>query len=481
LENVPHLIDWLVPAVGLAVTLFAAAHVVLHKRDSRAAIGWVGLIVLSPFVGSLIYYLFGINRIRRRAVRLAAVSERRANRPTKGTARPGPETALDAAPEALHVLARAVRRVTRAPLTFGNSIDCLVDGTETYPAMLREIERAEHSIGLASYIFDNDRAGTMFVEALAQAVARGIEVRVLIDAVGARYSRPRVTRVLASRGVRVAEFLPSRLPWRNPYVNLRNHRKLLVIDHRVGFAGGVNIREGCLVELDPPHPVRDVHFRFAGPVVEQLFRPFREDWAFTTGEPLDGEAWASRVAPAGRVPARGILDGPDEDFETIRWTKLAALDSARNRVRIVTPYFLPDAGIVTALRLAALRGVEVDVLIPERNNLRWVEWATMAQLGEILESGCRVWLTPRPFDHGKIMVVDDHWSLVGSANWDPRSLRLNFELDVELYGREAAEPLAGLADARLAASRRLGIDEVRARSLPRKLRDGVARLFSPYL
>jgi cardiolipin synthase len=176
-----------------------------------------------------------------------------------------------------------------------------------------------------------------------------------------------------------------------------------------------------------------------------------------------------------------ITDGPDLDFDALRTVILGALASARESVRIMTPYFLPDAGMLGALRVAALRGVQVDVLLPRRSNIRLVQWACMAQLAQVLERGCRVFLSEPPFDHGKLMVVDDCWSLVGSSNWDPRSLRLNFELNVECYDPELATALGRLVDSRIGASKQLTQEEVEARPLPIQLRDGLARLLSPYL
>jgi cardiolipin synthase len=344
--------------------------------------------------------------------------------------------------------------------------------------MLEAIDAARTSISLCSYIFDNDAAGRRFVEALGRAVERGVQVRVLIDALGARYGWPPITGRLRRAGVRVARFLPTLLPALMPFMNLRNHRKLLVVDGRVGFTGGMNIREHFLPGHGDAH---DLHFRVEGPVVGQLQETFAEDWAFTTKERLRGEAWFPPLEPAGPVFARGIPDGPDEDFETLRLTLLGALACARTSVRIITPYFLPDSALVTALNVAALRGVRVDVVLPERLNLPVVQWAATAQLWQVMRPQCRVFLTAPPFDHTKLMVVDGAWCLVGSANWDPRSLRLNFEFDVECYDPELAARLDVLIDERLARARRITLEEVNGRSLPIRLRDGVARLLSPYL
>lgn len=476
--SVEALWPWLAGAAHVVVTVVVAGHVILHKRDVRAAIGWSALILFSPYVGALAYYLFGINRIQRRAARLVAL------RPEldAGALAPAPSSALPSrVDEHLQRLSHTVGRATGKRLLAGNSVRSLVNGDQAYPEMLKAIARAERSVLLTTYIFDHDRAGRMFADVLSDAAARGVEVRVLVDSVGKRYSRPPITRTLRARNVRTAEFLPSRVPFRNPYVNLRHHRKLLIVDGRTGFAGGLNIRSGCLLDQPSARPVQDLHFRFEGPIVDQMFSAAHQDWYFTTGELLGGPAWQSATRPSGGVWARGLPDGPDEDFETILWTILAAVNAARRSIRIATPYFLPDPPSLTALRLAAYRGVEVDVLLPERNNQKLVQWASQAQLWQVLEPGCRVWLVPPPFDHSKLLVVDGVWCLVGSANWDARSLRLNFEYDVECYDESLADELLRLTAQKMQRGRRLSFEEVEARALPVRLRDGVARLFAPYL
>jgi cardiolipin synthase len=347
--------------------------------------------------------------------------------------------------------------------------------------MIEAIEAAEQSVSLTSYIFDNDRTGRRFVDALAAAVRRGVDVRVLIDAVGARYSMPPVTKLLQAEGVRVARFMPTNVPWSTPYVNLRSHRKILVADGCVGFTGGMNIREGNVLALGSSHPTRDVHFRVTGPVVQELQATFVEDWHFTTGELLSGEAWFAPAGEAGPVLARGVPHGPDKHYDTMRMVFHAALSVAQRSVRIITPYFLPDSALISTLNTCAMRGVQVDIILPETNNLKMVAWASMAQMWQVLEWGCRIWLTPPPFDHTKLFVVDGAWSMIGSSNWDPRSLRLNFEFGVECYDTDLAARLDALAEQRMREARRLTLDEVNGRPLPVRLRDGMARLFAPYL
>jgi cardiolipin synthase len=264
-------------------------------------------------------------------------------------------------------------------------------------------------------------------------------------------------------------------------INLRNHRKLLVVDGQTAFTGGMNIRHGNVLANHPKHAVQDLQFRVEGPVVTQLQEAFVNDWAFTTGEILDADIWFPELEERGEAIARVIVDGPDEDFEKFRWALLAALAEAQTSVKIVTPYFLPDTALVTALNLAALRGVRVDILLPTKSNLPFVDWASRAMWWQVLRRGCRLWLTPPPFDHSKLMIVDGHWVLLGSANWDARSLRLNFELNVECYGHDFASEMEAVIQRKLRGAREVTLAEVDARSLPAKLRDAIARLFSPYL
>jgi cardiolipin synthase len=265
-------------------------------------------------------------------------------------------------------------------------------------------------------------------------------------------------------------------------LNLRNHRKLLALDGQIAFTGGMNIRRGNVLATSPRHPVQDLQFRVEGPLVAQLQAAFANDWAFTTGKALDGEKWFPKPRPTGRgVIARVITDGPDADFDKLRLTLLAALAEAQTSVQILTPYFLPDPVLITALNLAALRGVRVDIILPAKNNLPFVHWASRAMWWQMLERGCRIWLTPPPFDHSKLMIVDEHWVLLGSANWDARSLRLNFELNVECYGREFAHEMAAVLGKKLHGAHEVTLAEADRRSFLTRLRDAIARLFSPYL
>lgn len=459
---------------SIAVSIVASCHVVLHKRDSRSATGWVGVVWLVPIIGTLLYFLLGINRIRRRA----RVLRQRA--PQESLSFPAEMIPEEDRAENLFSLSGFTHRVTGLPLVPENRISPFVNGERAYPAMLEQIEAARESIELCTYIFNRDETGEAFLKALVRAHGRGVKARVLIDGVGAKYSFPSIVGAIRRSGVRVAEFIPTFVPWRFPYFNLRNHRKLLVVDRKIAFTGGMNIQSGPT----PAHPrrriIQDLHFRVEGPLVHQLYDVFSQDWSFVTGEPIADQDWPPNDR-AGAISARVIPDGPDEDFEKIKWTMLGAIGCARESVQIVTPYFLPDTVLVSALNVAAMRGVEVTVIVPEKNNLSLVQWASTSDFRELIEYGVRIFLRPPPFDHTKLMLVDGGWALLGSANWDPRSFRLNFELNIECYDREFVAECRKIFESKLRGAHEVTLAEVNGRKLWVRLRDGFSHLLSPYL
>ena len=469
--------SWLALVV-FVVDVAASVHVVLHKRDSRSAIGWVGLIWLTPGIGALLYALLGLNRIRRTALVMQR-DKRRFVSATHATAQP--DWLTGATDRRFQGLARLAQRVSGRPLVGGNAVQPLLNGDEAYPAMRAAIDRASSSVSLYSYIFNHDAEGKLFVECLANARRRGVQVRVLIDDVGVRYSFPPVHWALRRAGVRVARFLPILSGRGVAFLNLRTHRKLMIVDGRLAFAGGMNIAAGNVHARAGRKAIRDMHFRLEGPIVRQLQDAFAEDWAFTTREILEGSTWFPEVENRGSASARAITNGPDSDFEVLRNVLLGALSSARESVRIVTPYFVPDAQTIAALGVCALRGVKVDVMLPSHGNIRLAEWASRGIVWQVLKPGCRVYLSPPPFEHTKLFVVDRTWALFGTTNWDTRSLRLNFELDVECYDRELASRLDDMIAERIALSREYSMADADGRPFLARVRDGVARLFSPYL
>ncbi|MCE4224456.1 cardiolipin synthase [Methylobacterium sp. C25] len=456
--------------IGLVLSLAVTMHVLLRKRVVGAAIGWIGLAWLAPVFGSAFYLILGINRVERRARKL----KRKPSQQIDETPQP---TAV--VPEAYEALDRAVRAVTGLPTVAGTTIAVYRNGDEAYPAMLAAIESACTSVALSSYIFRDDEIGNAFIAALVAAKARGAEVRVIIDGIGSGYFRPAAWRHLTRAGVPAGLFMHSALPWRMPFLNLRSHKKLLIVDGRVAFTGGVNISDGNRLASKPVWPIRDTHFRVEGPVVEQFAQAFAADWAFVADEELEGECWLPTLEPVGNLTARVVTSGPDADIEKIATVILQAISCARSSIRLATPYFLPNELITNALGLAAARGISVDIVVPRRSDHHFVDYAMRAHVAPLLASGVRIWLDDPPFDHSKALVIDRCWSFIGSANWDSRSFRLNFELNVEVYDEELAGRLDDFIQSKQATQ--LTLADLDARALPVRLRDAAVRLLLPYL
>jgi cardiolipin synthase len=461
------------------LALILSIHVTLYKRDPRSAIGWIGLIWLSPIIGSFLYLLLGVNRVFRQKVRL-----RRFRKKPRRTATQRETQLNDSYLKGWEPIVHAGDQITRKTCLHGNQGILLDGGDEAYPRMLDAIRNAKQSIGLMTYIFDRDATGKEFVAALAEAKARGVKVRVLIDGVGAALGINTITWTLARARVPYAVFLPAHFPRSSLWVNMRNHRKLMTVDGEIAFTGGMNITESCRLSRAPERGVVDVHFEVRGPVVRELQEAFADDWFFAGKEVLDGPEWFPGDIPSaaeGGVPARAVLDGPDQTRSHLPWILMAALSRAQKKVSIVTPYYVPDRAVQSAIGCASLRGVQVEILVPYLSDARIVDWASRRHLRYVAQQGVRVWETPLPFSHTKLTLIDDHWYCIGSSNWDTRSFRLNFELNVEFYDPRGSSSIRTYIERLRGSSREITQELCGQQPMWRRIRNGVAWLGSPYL
>ena len=461
--------------VHLLMAITAGFHVILNKRNEAAAFSWLGIIVLAPLVGGVLYWLFGINRIRQRA-QAELPDHTSVATPRDATLR----VAMESLPLAWQERMQFGAGVHDAPYLPDNALTPLINGDEAYPAMLAAIDKATDSIVLSSYIFEFDETGRQFVAALVNAHRRGVLVRVMIDGLGVGYglSLVRADRVLRKQGVRTARFLSALSTNGTRFINLRNHRKILSVDGKVAFIGGINIRDNNVMAGNSRHKSQDIHFKVQGPVINQINHVFAADWQFASKERLQLPGWHGNedVLP---VVGRILLDGPDDNFQKLKLTILGAVQAATQRVCIVSPYFLPDKSISSALQLAVLRGVRVDICVPKKNNLRFVGWAMQANQSELLSIGVHLYELPDPFDHSKLFLVDEEWSLVGSSNWDARSLDLNFEINMECFDARLNGKLRSIVDNKL--SKAVKLESARAQHFFVRIRNNFFRLLSPYL
>ncbi len=470
---------WALTVLFVVPAFVAASHALLYKRDPRAAWGWIALCIIMPPVGAVLYCFLGVNRVQSKGRRLQKRSPFQLGAGLEAVAGQFRSENADAA--VLHTeQSRLVYAMTGRPITSGNEAAILFGGEQAYPLMLQAIEQARESVYIATYIFEANTSGRKFIAALAAAAKRGVDVRVLVDGVGEWHGLPLATSLLHKHGVRTAKFLPPRVFPPSLSMNLRLHHKIMVVDGRVGFTGGMNIGDTYMA-LDSSNPYRasDVHFQLRGPAVIQLEEIFFWDWGFATGE----ETYYARSSneQPGNVLCRTVVDGPNEDLDTLTTLYVAAIMSARRRVDIVTPYFLPPREMIKALQVAARRGLAVRVVLPGTSDSRIVHRATRNMLWEVLEAGVQVYYQPPPFSHAKLFVVDQAYAVVGSSNLDPRSLRLNFELAVEIYDENFATARTRDIDQLRYKSTEITLQEVDSRPLGQRLLDAACWLFSPYL
>jgi cardiolipin synthase len=477
-----HILNWASISFSILLSITTAGHALLHQRSPSSALGWVAVCLVFPFMGPCLYFLFGVNRVETRAKKLED------RRPASLISLLDYEKAAHIAsvppsslnfPSRFSAIARISDKVAGVPLLAGNRVKILHNGESAYPSMISAIQSAKKTLYLTTYIFDTTPAGKHFISALAGAVQRGVDVRVIIDGFGELYSMTRAGTKLKKAGVRVARFLAPQLIPPSLHINLRNHRKILIADGHTAYTGGINISDRHLAATHRKSRIVDIHFRLTGPIVMQLEQVFLEDWTFCTGEQT--EPTPSLPVQSGNVLCRAITDGPNEDVNKLSTILIGAISSARERILIMTPYFLPSAEMISALKTAAIRGIDIQIVLPQKNNLPFVQWASNNMLFELIFWGVRIYFQPPPFVHSKLFLLDDHYTQIGSANLDPRSLRLNFELNVEIYDREVTTILATHMEDTIGRSKKITLGEIENRPLLMKIRDAIMWLFSPYL
>lgn len=461
----------------ISLSILTSLHVLLFKENERTSLAWIGLAILSPIIGSLFYWLFGINRIKRLARKNHPQTRKQDIRhPKKGIE-------FHNLPKNWHSAIIAGHTIHPVNHLENNRIEPLINGDTAYPEMIESIHNAKHYVVLSSYIFDYDAVGRQFVNALAEAHQRGVIVNVLLDGIGVGYSWHKSDRALKKRGVKTSRFLPAISLTGIRFINLRNHRKILCVDGDVAYIGGMNISQSNMVK-SAKHPVDDVQFKVKGPVIDQISQVFMEDWYFATGELIQFPAFKPHpLTPESEssVIARVIQDGPDEHHNKIRWTLINALVCAQKSVKIMTPYFIPDQTLMTSLHAAALRGISVEIIVPKNSNIPFLDWVMEANFARMMEYGIKIYKNKRPFDHSKIVLIDDIWSFVGSTNWDARSLEFNFEINLECFDKTLNKELTALFALKKQNSSLILSEQLNSKPLYKRVRNNLFRLFSPYL
>jgi len=455
-----------------AMAIIAALHALLSKRDSKSALAWVAICLLIPFFGPVIYLVLGINRISAKAqtnfLPDSIAEEAEITETEEGKASP---------------LAIIGQSVSGRGLYSADDMSILENGEALFPKMLEDIAAAKQHIYCSTYIFQKDSTGTALVEAFATAQDRGIDVRIIVDGLGGIAYPPKILSLLKKRKINFRLFNPITLIPPSLHVNMRNHRKILVIDEKCAYTGGQNLSDRHLIKKsNNPKCARDLHFRFTGKIVDDLTRAFIKDWNHCCEEKDRLEHTpVLENQNSSEIWTRLILDGPNENLDKLNELLVGTFAMARERLWIMTPYFLPGLDLIGALVGARLRGVDVKVLLPERTNVHLAHWASQHNLKHLLDREIPVYSLPAPFIHTKAILIDNGYSLIGSANLDPRSLRLNFELGLEVFSTEIIGKLHQYFETKLASATRVDNSHLTRKSRLIRGRNALAWLFSPYL
>jgi cardiolipin synthase len=483
--------------IQVVVTITFIGWVLMIKEDSTSAVAWCLLILLVPLGGALFFYLLGYQHVERPLGR-----KRRHKQTYKADAPRTPhdaheppgrdETVPDGGFTLHHDMHRLAAHYGAYPLTLGNQIDLYHDGLAAYAAMLEAMRGARHHIHLETFIFQPDKTGEEFRDLLTCKAKEGVQVRLVYDAMGSHRLRPRHLHGLRLAGGRALAFLPLSPLRRRMQVNMRNHRKILVVDGNIGFVGGLNVGDEYLGLVPRFGFWRDTHLRLKGPAVADLQRVFAEDWDFASGEQLTTleDAGAQYFQPRrvegegegeGHFPAQIIESGPDREAKGIREIYFAAVLKARKRVWIASPYFVPDAGLRDALRLAGHLGIDVRFLGQHHPDKWLAQFAARYHWARVLGAGVKVYQYTKGMMHSKVVLVDGQWASVGTANFDNRSLHLNFEVNCLIYSAKAVAELEAAFERDLEDSIRLDKHVFARRPFAGRLLENACRLMSPVL
>jgi cardiolipin synthase len=491
-------LSWIPPLVALANFLLIVVvilWVLMTKSDSTSAVAWCLLIIFLPFFGALFFILFGYQHVGRPLRRKRRHKERyQIPAPLAHPAgESNPSVAFagkqDAGPGTLQEgLPRLAQRFDGYPLTLGNRVTLYHEGEPAYRDMLEAIHGARHHIHMESFIFQPDASGQEFLQALTRKAKEAVAVRLVYDAMGSLRLHASRLRELRAAGGKVFAFLPVNPFRRRIQVNLRNHRKILVVDGTVAFVGGLNVGDEYLGKVRRFGFWRDTHLRLEGPAVRYVQRVFTEDWDFAAGEHLSdppgaepGRSYFRPGEAGGDVPVQVVESGPDRDLKAIREIYFAAILSARERLWIASPYFVPDAGLRDALRLAGYLGVDVRLLNQFRPD-KWIPlFAARYYWEEMLAAGVNIYQYARGMLHSKVVLVDGKWASVGTANLDNRSLHLNFEVNCLFYSSKVVAELEEAFLRDLSYSIRLEPSVYARRPFAGRLLENACRLLSPVL
>lgn len=464
---------------------FVTVVIVLENRNPSKTLAWLIVMTFIPIVGFLFYLMFGQNFRKKKRFRKKEMADFGELQYVISK-----QLGLDYTERSLtedasrHRLVNLVMNNSLSPFTVHNRMHVLTNGVETFSAIIQALNEATHHIHMQYYIWRDDAIGRDIQRILIEKARAGVEVRVIYDGVGSWHLRDAYINELREAGVEIYAFLPVVLPFITSKVNYRNHRKIVVVDGKVAFMGGLNIGDEYLGKDPQLGFWRDTHLQVYGDAVYVLQAIFFMDWAFVKKEShfrLEEDIYFPAHNEQERQFVQIAASGPDSEWETIMQVYFAAVASATKSVHITSPYFIPDDSILMAIKTAALSGIDVKLILPERPDHKIVFWATKSYLEELLDAGVKVYLYQRGFIHAKILIVDGIVASLGTANMDIRSFYYNFEVNALIYDNQIVRDLEADFQQDLSESREVTIGEVNNRPFTQRLKESSARLFSPLL
>jgi cardiolipin synthase len=476
---------WILAAYYL-LALVLTARLLRSQREPTAMLAWIFALFTLPGLGLLVYWLLGSSRLRRKVGRRRRRVARLAGQLkhwTGASAAPTAEAPALRLPEDLAGIAQLGSRLAGMPALDGNEVVILEESNATYEALEESLRSARHHIHMQYYIWQPDETGQHFRDLVAERARAGVECRLLLDAVGCRRIGRHFLRPLLDAGVQVAFFMPLWVfPLRKRWsLHLRNHRKIVVVDGQAAFMGSQNIGDEYRGRLRRLSPWYDTHMRLSGPGALLLQQTFAEDWYLAVRERLDSEEYFQVRRGSGPSIVQILPTGPDQSVSTLAQIMFAAVSSAHASIQIATPYFVPDLAVRLALVHACYRGVKVRLVLPTRSDSRLALWAARSFYPELIDAGVEIYEYGAGVIHSKLVTVDDRWCMLGSANMDARSFRLNFEVTALIYDPQVVSGLSHSIDRFCAGAQRVLARDVWQRRLGRQLGEGAARLFAPWL
>lgn len=470
----------LLSAIGYLLTLTLLPIVLLTpKRQPVSTVAWLMTIVMMPYVGAVLFLVFGINRVSRRVRDKLAASANlaRAFPPLAEEHR----LAVAGLSPRRKTLWQLAERLAGAPATVGNELIVLSDTKQAFAEIEQALSQAQHTIHLEYYIWQPDRIGTRLRDLLIERAKTGVRVRFLYDNLGSLHLTHEFFAPMLAAGIQVAAAVPGRSLRERWSINLRNHRKIIVVDSRIGFTGGMNVGDEYLGMSQHFGFWRDTHLRLVGPAVSQLEEVFLLDWSYAFGDAVPPTGVIVPPENPGTVAAQVIASGPDDEQSAFHALNFAAINSAERTLELATSYFVPPPALVTALEAAALRGVQVRILLAGPVTYWYTYHAARSYFDSLLEAGVEIYEYQRGQQHSKVLTVDDDWSMVGTPNFDFRSMFLNFEVAVIAYDTPTTTELSRHFNAALNDAARIDPAVWAQRSAWTRLRENYCRLFAHIL